>query len=467
MPVTAPPFPAGETSEERVAGGTTGAALPSLRRNSAARFLSDASALVFGMVAGVITARWLGTAGKGLFSSLTFIAGLVMQVCSVGLGDAATVLVGQKKATIDQAASATVTAGLIGAGIGTALVWFASLIAFQQDWSDMRAPTLIASASIPVSLLAYHLTFVLNAQERIVASSTVMALTSAMTAVGLWLFVAVLDLSIAGATLGSLLGAAAGLGLVIPLLKQSGISLRPRWDKAYLAAALRYGVAVEASYLLTVMFLRVDLLLVYGLAGAGPAGIYSVALTLGALVGLLPIAISSATFPRLAGLEEPDANELTAQICRFGVATAVMVTALLAVTVPVALPFVFGDEFAPAVTPTLVLAVGGVSWSTLWILCRAWAARGRPGLLVRCFGLSLLLMTLGDVLLIPSFGITGAAIAAVIAPTTALVLCLVVYARSEHWPLPLTRFLPRPRDFREFITQALQLLSPRKSPSAP
>src|SRR5205085_5443558 len=50
--------------------------LPSLKRNSAARFLADAAGLVFGVASGVITARGLGPTGKGLFSSLTLLSGI-------------------------------------------------------------------------------------------------------------------------------------------------------------------------------------------------------------------------------------------------------------------------------------------------------------------------------------------------------------------------------------------------------
>src|ERR671926_1037580 len=91
------------SSELGVTTGLDEQRLPSLKRNSAARFLADAAGLVFGIISGVITARALGPTGKGLFSSLTLLSGILVWVCCMGLGDAAIVMVGQKKATVQQA----------------------------------------------------------------------------------------------------------------------------------------------------------------------------------------------------------------------------------------------------------------------------------------------------------------------------------------------------------------------------
>lgn len=430
----------------------------SLSLNSVARSLSDGAGFVFGLLAGVVTARWLGPAGKGLFSSLTFVAGLVMQACSVGLGDAAAVMVGQRRATVQRALSSTFAAGIAAAAVGVFLLWGFAAVAFQDDWAEARTAVLLACLGLPISLSGYLLTFVVTAQERIVASSAAMATTSGVTTLALLVFTAVLELSVTGAVLSTVVGAASGLAFAALALRRSGLSLRPQWNWEYLRSALPFGLSVEASYLVTVMFLRVDLLLVYSLAGQAPAGQYSVALTVGGLVALVPIAISSASFPRLARLDDTEANELTAQVFRFGMAAAIVGAAGLAVATPIVVPLLFGSEFTPAVVPSLILAGGGLLWSGEWLLCRAWAARGRPGLLVWSFGLTLVTMCGVDYLLIPSFGIAGAALGSVIAPVVGLVVCLATYVRSPRWPLPLRRFVPGPSDFRGLVDRFGALL---------
>jgi O-antigen/teichoic acid export membrane protein len=459
-----------ETVPEAVHLGEEGqgdrAPAPSLVRNSAARFVADGAGLASSLVASIVTARVLGPTGKGLFSSLTFLSAMVIHLFSAGLGDAAIVLVGQRRATLQRALSSTLGAGLCSAVLGMGALWLACLVAFRGDWERMRAAALISCLGLPLFLCAYHLSYLLSAQERIPASSMVLATMNLSTTAAIALFVAGMGLSVPGGALAGVVGAACGLTLAAALLRRSGLSLTPGWDRSYVGAALRYGPAVAASYLVSIMLQRADLVLVYALAGSGPAGHYSVGLTIASLAALLPIAISNATFPRIAKLGKEEAPELMVRTCRLGVAAAAVGAVLLTVATPVLVPLLFGREFLPAVGPTLILVPSGLIWSAQWLLCRAWAARGRPGLLMASFGVSLLVMVGLDILVVPRFGITGAAAVSVIAPALGLALCLVTYRRSPGWPLPILDFLPRPSDFRAVGAEALRLLPVRKASGA-
>jgi O-antigen/teichoic acid export membrane protein len=422
---------------------------PSLARSSSVKLLADGASLVFGMIAAVLTARWLGPSGKGLLASLFFLAGLIMQLCSIGIGDAAIVFVGHRRVDLQRAAGVTVAVaigmGLVGAG----LLLGAARIAFRADWPAVRAAVLVASVGMPVTLLAYVLTFLLSAQERIAASSAVLATTSGLTTVGIGIFVGVAQWSVKGGVIGSLFGGVAGLVLAIALLARSGLSLRPGWDSAYARLAVRYGLTIEASYLVTVLFMRVDLLLTYALAGSAPAGRYSVALTVSGLAGLAPTAIAYAAFPRLANLDESEAAELTARLSRLSLAAAGVSTVALLVVAPLLIPLLFGRAFRSAAGPTLILLPGSILWSGQWLVCRAAAARGRPGLLLRSFGLGLAVMCTGDFILIPRIGINGGAISALIGPMAGLALALVSYARAPWWPMSVWTLFPRPGDLAE------------------
>ncbi len=415
------------------------------------------------LLASIVTARALGPDGKGLFSSLTFLSAMVMHLFSAGLGDAAIVMVGQGKATLQRAASATLAAGLCSAGLGMGALWTACLVAFRSEWTDMRAAVVITCLGLPIFLCAYHLSYLLSAQERVPASSAVLATMNAFTTAGLWLFLAGLGLSIAGGALAGVVGAAFGLALAATLVRRSGILLAPRWDTVYVVSALRYGPPVAASYLVSIMLQRADLLVVHALAGSGAAGHYSIGLTIGALTALPPIAISNATFPRIAKLPAAEANDLMVRTCRLGVAAAAISAVVMSAITPAAVPLLFGSEFVPAVGPTLILVPSGLVWSAQWLLCRAWAARGRPWLLMTSFGISLALMIGLDLLAVPRFGIVGAATVSVIAPAVGLAISLYAYRRSPTWPHPIVAFLPRIDDFRAVGSEALKLLRAKES----
>jgi len=411
------------------------------------------------MIAGLITARWLGPSGKGIFSTLTFLSGLFMQACCLGLGDAAIVLIGQKKASIQEALSATLTVIFISVLVGMAGLWAVCALQFRSDWLPLRGAVLIAAVGLLVSVYAQVLSHLLNAQERIVSSSLVLLITSGFTTLGTWLFIAAVPLSILGGVLAGLLGSGIGLVVILVLLARTGLSLRPGWHPRYLAAAFRYGVKVQASSLLMAVAGRVDLLLVYWLAGQAAAGYYSVALTIGTLVMYVAWALSIASFPRLAYLDETEALALTAQICRCGLAATLVVGVPILLATPIVVPFLFGSVYRPAVQPAIILLGGGMIWSLQWLLCRARAARGQPELFFYSFGASLVIMCLLDYLLIPAWGITGAALAASVGPAAGLAICLLTYSHAGSQRLPISELRPTASDFRAVVALPLRLLS--------
>jgi O-antigen/teichoic acid export membrane protein len=430
--------------------------MPSLGRNSLARFAADGAGLVFGLIASTITARWLGPSGKGTLSAFTFLGGLFMQLCCLGLGDAAIVLVGQRKVSSQEALSATVAAIGMSTLLGMVALWAVCSVQFRGDLPPLRLAILAACVGLPVTVGVNVLSHILNSQEQIVTTSAVLMVTSGLSALGTWLFLAAVPLSVLGGLLAGTMGSTVGLIVIGITLRRRGLSPRPRWNARYLSAALPYGASIQASYLLMVMSARVDLMLVYSLVGQAAAGQYSVALTLGTLVGLAPAALATASFPRLAHLEELEALSLTARLFRCGLTAATAAGALVLPALPITVPLLFGEAYRPAVLPSAILLGSGILWSGQWLLCRASAARGKPGLLFSSFGASLIVMCALDYLLIPRWGIVGAALAAATGPAIGLMICLVSYRRLQVDLL--SRFLPTVSDLRFLATTPRRLL---------
>ncbi|HEX2119236.1 MAG TPA: oligosaccharide flippase family protein, partial [Acidimicrobiales bacterium] len=324
----------------------------------------------------------------------------------------------------------------------------------QRDTAVLLGSVLVVLNTGYTTIVAF-----LVARERLVAVAALSVIATGGTTLALWLLLAVRGGGMGAAILASVLGAVLGLGGTVAALHRAGIALRPRLVRTYLPEAFRLGVALQVSNLLVLLTARLDLLLVYRLGDAAEAGGYSVALTIGALVGSAPIAVSYASFPRLAVLGEEEAAPLTRQVVRVGMASAVFVGAVLTAASPVAIPLVFGSEYSPAIRPTLILVPAGILWSGQWLLCRAAAARGVPRPLLVSFAVSFLVMLVLDLLLIGPLGAEGAALAAAVAPALGLAIALGYYRRDGH---DLGGFVPRPVDFLAFLTTVRELVSRRR-----
>lgn len=434
----------------------------SLGHNSAFRFAAEGSSFVLGLLGSVIAARALGPSGKGLYSSMVVLSLLIAHASFLGLGDAAMVLTGKRQASFQRALSAGLAVAVVSGLAGMGLMWGTGAVAFASDWEVARRAVLVTGIGVPVIVLGFHLVSILNAEERIIPSSIAYAAGTWVTTLAMAAVAIASNLTLLRTALAGLLGASAtvltGAAYVV---RGSGLALRPIWDWSYLKPALKYGVSAELSYLLTFAFLRADLLVVYFLAGSELAGLYSVALTGAMVIGLFPAAVSATTFPRIAGLTEEDAGLLLARVFRLCLIGAAGAALLFMPASAVALPLLFGRDFAPAVPAALLLAVGGVVWSCQWVLCRGQAARGRPGLQVRSFGISLGMMVLLDLVLIPLLGINGAGLASVIAPAVGLTHCLAAYHRGAWWPYGLGVLVPGGGDVRDAAGMVLGIIRRR------
>jgi O-antigen/teichoic acid export membrane protein len=420
--------------------------LRSAARDSLGRIGGEVAATAFMTVNGVLTARALGASNKGVLAALTFLVVLVSHLSMLGLGDAAVLLVGRQKAQLDESLRATLAVGLLSGSIGAVLLIGLAYVEFQSRWTAVLTAALVASAGVPGWTLSVLLQGATNVRARIHATSAAYALTWAVTALlTVALFVSdSLDLTTAAVALVA--GPFATVVALLAVLRHENASLMPRWSSSYLRQAIRVGFPIQASYLFSVAASRVDLLIVYPLAGAAAAGRYSVALTLGQLVVRAPFAISMATFPRLSVLDRDEFPKFASRLSGTTLLVALSVAAALAVTAPVLTPLLFGSDFRGSVGPGIVLVVDGVFASLQRLFCRFAAVRERGRLIAVSYGLSLTVMIIGDLLLIPSFGVMGAAAASLIGSVAGLA---VLVGRPElRGGAPLREFLPRRSDVR-------------------
>lgn len=416
-----------------------------LARSATVRFVSDGSGIVIGAITTLLMARVLGPSGVGTFAALTFITMLVVQVGTLGLGDAAVVRVGQGKATLQEALSSSVPL-LFAAGLGGSLVVLTYSL-LQLPLGDPWVGAAVATACVTavVSVLTQLSIYMIYASQRVITASLLAMGLTLTTMLGVVVFVVLLHLNLFGGTLAALTANVSVLAAAAIALRRVGLSFRPRLNLAYVRPALQFGSRAMLANVLAYSSARADLLLVYGLSTSTQAGLYGVALTLGTISGFAAIGISYASFPRLTRMSDHAAQALTAQVARvsliLGTALAMGISILLAGV----LTLLLGSSFGGALAPAIVLLFGNVLWGAQWLLSRALAARGDPRLLVRSFTLNLVTMICADIPLILAFGALGAAIGSVLAPAAGLLLCLRTYNRNG---LAVRNLIPGPGDLQ-------------------
>ena len=418
----------------------------SLAHNSLARLVAGLGIGGFGFVTSLITARWLGPSGKGTLSALSFMGNILFfYLCALGLPEACLFLVGRREVDPDEALAGSLVP--IGVALLFGFVGLAAAAAIAH-WTKIIDAVVLEGAVLALAIYLQLFASLLNARERFWTTTRLTLARVGIGACATVVLVGLTDGGIAGAVLADCIGLVVASAGAILALRRVGVHFRLRPSLGFLRVAIRFGVLIQLGYLVMAMSQRADQLAVYSLAGTAKGGVYAVALTLGQVPAYAPGALSYASFPRMAQLDDEAAADLTAGVLRMGIALALIAGVVLAVVTPIATTTVFGASYAPSITPTMILLVGSVLWSAQWILARARAARGAPGLMLASFAVSVVVMLLLDLVLIPAAGVAGAACASVVGTALGLGVCLRTY-RKRGFGLGFAELVPHAQDFRK------------------
>jgi O-antigen/teichoic acid export membrane protein len=197
---------------------------------------------------------------------------------------------------------------------------------------------------------------------------------------------------------------------------------------------LKYGLKAYLANLLAFLNYRLDILLVNFFVGPAEAGIYTVAVRVAEQLWLISNSAAVVLLPRLAGLHsaEETRRRLTPVIARWIILAGLGMAITLALISGWIVPLAFGAEFAQSAAVLMWLLPGVVAYMCVMVLSPDLAARGRPDLNGWAAGVSLAVSTVGNLLLIPVYGVVGAALASTLAYVMACVITIVYYTRLSH-----------------------------------
>jgi len=250
--------------------------------------------------------------------------------------------------------------------------------------------------------------------------------------------------------------AATAAALAFVGLRQLSLSRTLRPDLPVLGEQLSFGLPGQAGNILQRLNYRLDQYLVRGFGSRADVGHYAVATGLAESVWWVANAVSMALLPRLTRMESQRAAETTPIACRNTILISILLAAGVAASAPFAVVIIFGQEFAPAVAPIIWLLPGIAALSGTKLLSSYFFSQARLGITSGVALIALVVTVLGDVLLIPRFGISGAAIASSIAYTVSLAASLYFYHRISGND-PWSCVIPKAADLQLYLDLARRL----------
>lgn len=386
----------------------------------------------------IILARALGPSAKGRFALVLLYSQLAATIIGVGMDQAIAVVSGRSANDARRAvANALVWSAVVGGGAVLVSLWlygvpaggapreFRPLAALVPNLS--AAQFTIAALAIPAELLFNLGLFALLGRGRIGAYSGVRLLRrlSLLALLVTTAFVARLDL--AAALLVNLASLAATLAAIGWAARRDGL-LGGRPSGKLLEEELRFGGRAVVGTLAERLQFRADAFIVNAIAGVRATGIYSVTSGLAETLWYVPNALGVVMFSRAVD-RDADAGRTAAVLTRTTLALSVALAVPAALLGPRFVRAVYGPSFADAGVALRLIIPGVVAYSVVAILSRYLTGRGRPGTGTLVLLLGLVTNVTANLLLVPRFGINGAAAASSISYGLTALVILAVFLR--------------------------------------
>lgn len=407
---------------------------PSLARSSSGVLLTNLLAAVALLGTAVLTARVFGPTGRGEYTLATLFVTLVVTLGSIGLGAAAAYHAARGTWPRAVAFGNPTTLSLLlgwALAIGCVCVIWVGDVTFR---SVPKADLALASLAIPFVLTVLIIQSVYQGFRSFREFNLI---TMAQAAVPLPLIgIAILLGGEVRAAIVAMVVASALLLVGVVAYVRRSTALAWRLKRPYVRALASYGIRAHPANVLAILGYRLDVFLVAGFEGAAAVGLYSAGVVIAEGLWMPSQAVSTALFPTIANERTESARRsITPLVARNTLwLTAILAGILVLVAAPV-VDLLYSARFGASAAVVRILAPGIVLFAAARVLGNDIAARGRPLVNSVVAAISVACNIALNVVLIPRYGINGAAWASTASYSVLFVATAAVYRRLTQVPL--------------------------------
>lgn len=400
-------------------------AVSPVRRQSLIGLFATIGSTLLGFAATVYIAHAAGAEALGAFYLLSAYLGFLLLASDPGLGGAAA----QRIAERDEPAAHFSAYAAVRAGLALAVA--AGLVASGPLLVDLGSSGLVPWLAL--ALLAATLAGIVATGVWATGQAGV-GQTAELVGVG-----ARVAVQVAGVAAGY---GAAGLagGLVAGTVAAALVNLRflplrlTRFGARHLASLAPFALWSFLITLVAVVSANADTVLIGYLLSDREVALYRIPLQLAALAVLSTMPLRASLAPRIAGWTRAgalgEAADALARAWTFALLLAVPAAVGGLLLADRLLYFLYGADFAGAATALALLLVAQLVSVGSLLEGMALSAVGRPRGAFAAAGAGAVVLVLGDLVMIPAYGVTGAAMALLVSTAVATVLARVLLGRT-------------------------------------
>lgn len=208
-----------------------------------------------------------------------------------------------------------------------------------------------------------------------------------------------------------------------------------KYHNTSLLEIYRLGFISMLMCLMMTLNYNIDIIFLKKMCDSSTVGLYSVGTQLANMLWLIPDAFKDVIVNKTS---KEDSIEEIVSVTKFCLYLALIIICGFAVLGKMFIRFVYGEEFVDAFFITLLLFWGTLSMIIYKIIHPLYISKGRQGLVLKILTISVITNIFLNLIAIPRFGKTGAAIASVISYSVCSIIFLSVFCKENN--IPMTKF---------------------------
>ncbi|MCP4727428.1 MAG: flippase [bacterium] len=221
--------------------------------------------------------------------------------------------------------------------------------------------------------------------------------------------------------------------LQIVLSKRTGFK-KISFNRGLLKESLKYGIKGHMGNMLQFFNYRLDFYFIVLFVGDEQLGFYSVAIAFSEVLMIIPRSISLVIFPEISEKEsETEIRLLTERACRLTLMFTLLSGVVFYFACEYLIPFFYAGKFNSSIEPLIILLPGVVALSVGNILAHNLLGRKFPVFASIASGCGLVVTVVLDLILIPEYGIWGAAVASSLSYSCTAIVFVFFYRKKTEF----------------------------------
>ncbi|WP_026840903.1 oligosaccharide flippase family protein [Citrifermentans bremense] len=402
----------------------------SFAKTSASVFATKIGQIAIALVLSILINRAIGPQNRGLLELLSSLPVVLVSLGHLGIGNANLYFIGKgiysRKKVIDNSVSSC----LILSAIMLLLIFAGYHLFYDSIFRGVPPGYLLFTvALIPLMLFQKYLYYILLGDDKIYLQNKLQIFSTASNVLVLVFFIFVLHMSLWGVILSTFISTLLSTWLCIYyVIAREKVSLS--FDYDMFLASVKFGMVPFLALAVMNLIFRSDVFIIKYYLSDAELGYYGLSVSLCERIWILPESISLVVLTRAARSLDDHSVELTARVCRVTLWATLAICAALFLAGPYLIPLLYGNDFLPAVSSFQLLLPGIALISIYLVLHSDLTGRGYARYTLIVFSLCLVANVLLNVLLVPTMGINGSALASSICYGAGSLALAVIYARK-------------------------------------